>query len=277
PVNLQVLYRNGSDAGDTSSNTLRPFFEVVNADTVSYGYSGLTARYWFTPENYGGINTWIDYAALGSGVVQGGYVPLASPYNRAFGYVQYSFDSAAGVLTPGGSSGEIQTRIAGATWPVMNQNNDYSFANTASYGANGTFTLYRNGVLVWGVEPLAVAPVVSVQPLYENQNRKTLTNTTSMYLQVLNQGNVPLSYNDLRVRYWFTADGTAASNYWIDYAQVGSSLVTGWFVSVSPVLDSADTYFELAVDSSAGSLYPLSNTGNIQYRIAKSDWSNFNE
>jgi gliding motility-associated-like protein len=33
----------------------------------------------------------------------------------------------------------------------------------------------------------------------------------------------------------------------------------------------------LSVDSSAGKLYPLSNTGNIQYRIAKTDWSAFNQ
>ena len=34
---------------------------------------------------------------------------------------------------------------------------------------------------------------------------------------------------------------------------------------------------KIKIDSSAGTLYPLSNTGNIQYRINKSDWSNFNE
>lgn len=31
------------------------------------------------------------------------------------------------------------------------------------------------------------------------------------------------------------------------------------------------------IDSSAGTFYSLSSTGNIQYRIAKTDWSAFNE
>ncbi|TDX02098.1 cellulose binding domain-containing protein [Dinghuibacter silviterrae] len=263
PVNLQVLYRNAS--GDTTSNTITPFLQIVSADTAAYTYSTLTARYWFTPENYAGINTWIDYAAIGNSHIQAVYVPLAQPYTNAFGYVQYSFDTTSGLLAPGTTSGEIQSRIAGAAWPVMTETNDYSFSNSASYDTNSHITLYRNGVLVWGTEPAPVAPVVSLQPLYQNQNSSPNTNTISTYLQLQNLGNVPVSYSDVRVRYWFTEDGTVPLNYWIDYATIG---VTGQF---SP----AGTYFELAPDT--GTFYPLSNTGNIQYRIAKSDWSVFNE
>lgn len=279
PVHLQVLYRNGAGnaPGDTSTNTLTPYLQLVNADSIGYAYGALTVRYWFTPENYAGINTWIDYAAIGNSHIKAIYVPLAQPYNQAFGYVQYSFDSATGVLSPGLSSGEIQSRIAGATWPVMNQNNDYSFTNTAAYDTNSRVTIYRNGVLVGGTEPGAVTPILSLQPLYQNQNSNPGTNTISTYLSLENQGNVPVSYNDVRIRYWFTEDGAAPLNYWIDYAQLGSSLISGQFISLSPALDSADTYFEISVDSSAGMLYPLSTTGNIQYRIAKANWSNFNE
>jgi len=48
-------------------------------------------------------------------------------------------------------------------------------------------------------------------------------------------------------------------------------------VTLSPALTGADTYLELTVDPSAGTLYPLSNTGNIQYQVNKTDWSAFNE
>jgi hypothetical protein len=201
-------------------------------------------------------------------------VPLAQPYNEAFGYVQYGFDSTSGLLAAGASSGEIQTRVAGTAWPVMTESNDYSFRNITAYDTNSRITLYRNGVLVWGTEPAPVAPVVSLQPLYQNQNTNTGTNTISAYLSLQNTGNVPVAYSDVRLRYWFTEDGTAPLNDWIDYATLP---VTGRFVSLSPAMDSADTYGELAVDSSAGALYPLSSTGNIQYRVAKSDWSAFNE
>jgi len=279
PVHLQALYHNGAGnaPGDTATNTLTPFLQIVNTDSIGYGYGTLTARYWFTPENYTGINSWIDYAALGNSHVHTTYVPLTQPYDRAFGYLQYSFDSASGTLPAGLTSGEIQTRIAGTTWPVMNQTNDYSFSNKAVYDTNSHITLYRNGVLVWGNEPAVTTPVLSLQPIYQNQNSNPGTNTISTYLILQNQGNVPVSYNDLRIRYWFTADGSAPLNYWIDYATLGSSHITGQFTSLVPALDSSDTYFELAVDSSAGTLYPLSTTGNVQYRIARSDWGAFNE
>jgi hypothetical protein len=47
PVGIQVQYRNAS--ADTTGNTITPFLQLVNTDTVSYAYQTLTARYWFTP------------------------------------------------------------------------------------------------------------------------------------------------------------------------------------------------------------------------------------
>ena len=280
PLHLQVQYQNGPGSmstNDTSTNTITPFLQIMNADTIGIPYTALTVRYWLTPENYTGINTWIDYAALGNSHVQMNYVPLAQPYNGAFGYIQYGFDSSSGILAAGSNSGEIQSRLANTDWSVMNETNDYSFSNMAAYDTNSRITLYRNGVLIWGTEPVAAAPVLSLIPWFQNQNTNTGTNTISTYLFLNNQGNIPISYKDVSIRYWFTGDGTAALNYWVDYAQLGNTYISGQFVPVVPVRDSADTYFELTVDSAAGTLYPLSSTGNIQYRIAKADWSNFNE
>ncbi|GGA98297.1 cellulose binding domain-containing protein [Puia dinghuensis] len=276
PFNLQVLYRDASGGQDTT-NTLHPYLQIVNADSVAVNYSELKARYWFTPENYAGINTWIDYAQLGASYVTAQYVPLSQPYAGAFGYVEYSFAAAAGALTPGSSSGEIQSRIANTNWTNFIQANDYSYQDSSSYVLNNHLTLYLNGVLVWGTEPPPAQPVISLKAYYQNQNSSPNTNTISDYVTVNNEGNVPVNYNDLSVRYWFTEDGTAGLNAWVDYALLGSSNIHDQFVSLNPVRDSADTYFELKVDSSVGALYPLSSTGNIQYRIAKTDWSAFNE
>jgi fibronectin type 3 domain-containing protein len=280
PLHLQVQYHPGpgdASAGDSSTTTVNPYLKIVNADSIGVSYTELTARYWLTPENYAGIHTWVDYAAPGGGRVRMQYIPLAQPYSGAFGCVQYSFDSTAGVLAAGGNSGEIQSRIANTDWSVMNENNDYSYRKSSAYDTSGHITLYRNGVLVWGTEPVAVAPVLSLRPWYQNQNKNTGTNTISTYLYLDNEGNVPVSYKDIRIRYWFTEDGTAALHYWIDYAKLGGSAITGQFVAVAPARDSADTYFEVAIDSAAGILYPSANSGNIQYRIAKADWSPFYE
>lgn len=271
PFHLQVRQLDG-DNGVDSTNSIRPYLELVNNDSVPVHYSELTARYWLTPENYAGINTWIDYAALGSAVKMK-YTGLGSPRDSAFGYVEYSFDPASGLLSAGGNSGVIQSRLANANWSYFRQSNDYSYVNNSTYAPNSRITLYRNGQLVWGVEPVAVTPVVSLK-VYSQSNVSGL-NTISTYLKINNEGNVPVSYGDISARYWFTADGTSPLNYWIDYAKLGGSYITGQFTPVSPVRDSADTYLELKVDTAAGPFYPSSTTGNIQYRITKSDWSNF--
>ena len=51
----------------------------------------------------------------------------------------------------------------------------------------------------------------------------------------------------------------------------------GRFVKTASPLAGADTYVEIKLDSTLGNLEPLSNTGTIQYRLAKTDWSAFNE
>jgi gliding motility-associated-like protein len=275
-LNLQVQYQDG-DAGQLTNNIIRPYVEIMNADSVGVAYSELTMRYWFTAENYAGVNTWIDYAQLGNSYVKMKYVSLAQPRNGAFGYMEYSF-TTPGNLGAGSNTGQIQSRLANQDSGNLNEADDYSYqSNTGSYGANNHITLYRNGMLIWGTEPTDVSPLTSLNVFYQNQNQSTGGNTISTYLAINNTGNVPVAYGDISARYWFTKDGTQSLNYWIDYAKKGSGNISGNFVSLGAALNGADTYFEVAVNAAVGTLYPLSTSGNIQYRIAKSDWSNFNE
>ncbi|WPV00721.1 LamG-like jellyroll fold domain-containing protein [Mucilaginibacter sp. cycad4] len=276
PLNLQVQYQDG-DAGQPTNNIIRPYVKIVNADSVGVAYSELTMRYWFTAENYAGFNTWIDYAQLGNSNVKMKYVPLDQPRNGALGYMEYSF-TATGNLGAGNNTGQIQSRFANQDWGLLNEADDYSYqSNTGSYANDSHITLYRNGMLIWGTEPAVAAPITSLNVFYQNQNTGTSGNTISTYLAINNTGNVPVAFGDITARYWFTKDGTQSLNYWIDYAKKGSGNISGNFVPLSTALTGADTYLELAVNSSVGPLYPLSSSGNIQYRITKADWSSFNE
>ena len=55
---------------------------------------------------------------------------------------------------PGGTSGEIQNRFSKQDWSNYDERNDYSFdPSKTTYQDWTRVTLYRNGVLVWGVEP----------------------------------------------------------------------------------------------------------------------------
>jgi fibronectin type 3 domain-containing protein/regulation of enolase protein 1 (concanavalin A-like superfamily) len=274
PLSLKVQYQN-ADSSQPANNVIKPNLKIVNADSITVAYNELTARYWFTAENYAGINTWIDYAQMGNAKVKMKYVPLVQPRAGAYGYMEYSFDASAGNLAANGNSGAIQSRFANTDWALLNEGDDHSYNVAPAYQFTDHITLYRNGILVWGTEPAIAAPVVALKVYSENKSSNVNSNTISTYLKINNEGNMPVNYGDLKVRYWFTREGTANLNYYVDYAKLGITNINGQFVTVAPALNGADTYLELGVNPLAGTLYPAGGSGNIQYRITKSDWSVF--
>jgi hypothetical protein len=276
PLNLQVQYLDG-DNRQPGNNVIRPYIRIVNQDTVAVAYNELTVRYWFTAENYSGINTWIDYAQLGNSNVSMAYIAVPEPKSGATGYIEYRILSS-GNMAANSNTGPIQSRLANQDWANLNEADDYSYQNsTGNYTANPHITLYRNGALIWGTEPAPATPLTALSVSYQNQNQTSGGNTISTYLTINNTGNVPVAYGDVTVRYWFIEDGSQSMNYWIDYAVKGNNNISGKVVTLNTGLTGADHYFETAVKATAGTLYPLSNSGNIQYRIAKADWSIFNE
>ncbi|WEA00040.1 cellulose binding domain-containing protein [Mucilaginibacter sp. SJ] len=276
PYNVQVQSSDG-DNNQPVNNLIKPFLKIVNQDSVAINLNELTMRYWFTAENYAGINSWIDYAQMGNSNVTMKYVQLPNPRTGALGYIEYGFLNN-GQLSAGGNSGAIQSRFANQDWSNFSEADDYSYLPyTGSYAANSHITLYRNGQLIYGTEPAAATATTAFTVSYQNQNQSTSGNTISTYLALNNTGNVPVNYSDLSVRYWFSREGTAGLNFSVSYAKLGNSKINNRFVTLSPPLTGADTYLELTIDPSAGSFYPLSNTGNIQYQVNKTDWSAFNE
>ncbi len=272
---LKVLYKDG-DNGQVDNNNIKPYLTISNGSQVAIPYSEITARYWVTAENYAGISKWIDYAEMGNSKVSMTYVELAKPRQGALGYVEYAFNTSAGSLNAGANSGAIQSRFANSNWENLSETDDYSFKAGSEYAVNEHITLYRNGNLWWGVEPDTTAAVLNLKVYSENKNTNASPTSLSTWIKVENDGTVPVDYADLSIRYWFTPDGAANLNHWIDFAKLGAGNISGQFTGNQQKLK-ADTYFELKAASSLGKLYPLSSTGNIQYRIAKSDWSVLDE
>lgn len=280
PVTLKVQYQD-ADKGNATNTTIRPNLMLINEGATMVPYNELTVRYWFTAENYAGISAFIDYAQLGNSKIKTKYVALPQPRNGATGYLEYSFDASAGNLSAGGNSGLIQSRFVNSDYASLSEKDDYSYQASTAFGFNDHITMYRtlsDGVsqLIWGVEPEVVSPVVKLKALTQNRNSAATNSSINTFLTIVNEGNVPVSYSDLSMRYWFTADGSQSLNFLLDYAKVGNSNVTGQFVR-NAARNKADTYLELGIKSAVGMLYPASTTGMIQYRIAKADWSSFNE
>ncbi|GHO42447.1 hypothetical protein KSX_06100 [Ktedonospora formicarum] len=125
--------------------------------------------------------------------------------------------------------------------------------------------------------PTPPAGSASVQVNYANKDASPTDNAIRPYLQVVNTGQNSINLSDITLRYWFTNDGSVGQSYWCDYAQINCANINGRFVAVSPTRSQADYYLEVNFKTGAGTLAPGANTGEIQNRFSKNDWSNFNE
>ena len=149
---LSVQYRVGDR--NPLDNQINPNFKIMNQGNQPVDLGNLTLRYWFTADNAPGFNLFIDYAEMGNANILGKVVAVTPAVEGADHYIEISFQPDAGVLAANGDTGSIQTRLHKADWSSFNENNDYSYKETqTTFSDWSKVTLYRNGQLVWGVEP----------------------------------------------------------------------------------------------------------------------------
>lgn len=127
------------------------------------------------------------------------------------------------------------------------------------------------------VSAIPAAPVSSVKARYKAATTSASSNQLRPHLALVNGGTTPIPLTELKVRYWYTADGTQAQQFNIDWAAIGGSKITGTFVRLAAARPGADAYVELGFTAAAGSLAAGASTGEIQARVNKSDWSNYTQ
>ncbi|MEN1988257.1 glycoside hydrolase family 6 protein [Paenibacillus hubeiensis] len=134
-------------AGDTNAadNQIKPYFNIKNTGNTVVNLSDLKLRYYFTKEGSAAMDSAIDYAQIGGSNIQRTF---------ADGYVELSFTAGAGSIPAGGQSGDIQLRMYKTDWSNFDETDDYSYDPTkTSYQDWSKVTLYKDGSLVWGIEP----------------------------------------------------------------------------------------------------------------------------
>jgi cellulose 1,4-beta-cellobiosidase len=113
---------------------------------------------------------------------------------------------------------------------------------------------------------------------YKNNDSAPGDNQIKPGLQVVNTGSTALDLSKVTLRYYFTGEaGGSTYSTWVDYAALGSSNITTKVVAMSSPKAGADHYLEIGFTTGAGSLAAGKASGDIQTRLNKTDWSNFNE
>ncbi|MGW7613652.1 glycoside hydrolase family 6 protein [Streptomyces sp. NPDC054766] len=111
---------------------------------------------------------------------------------------------------------------------------------------------------------------------YKNNDSSTGDNGIRPGLKLVNGGSGAVDLSKVTIRYWFTGESSSAGyQTFCDWAQLGCSTVKTSVSAVSPSRTGADHYLEVGFNS--GSLAAGADSGDLQLRMAKSDWSNFDE
>lgn len=109
-----------------------------------------------------------------------------------------------------------------------------------------------------------------------NGNTQDSINTISPRIQLENNSNQAIDLSKVKIRYYFSADGSQTNNFWCDWSAVGSENITYNFVKLSPAVGKQDYYVEIGFKTNAGKL-EAGKSIEIQCRIAKNDWSNYSQ
>lgn len=96
-------------------------------------------------------------------------------------------------------------------------------------------------------------------------------------LTLVNRDTTDIPLSALTVRYWYTIDTDQPQTYACDWAVVNCANITHQFVTLPTPRDGADHYLELGFTSAAGTLPAGGSSGEIQSRVTKADYSNYDE
>jgi len=157
PATLKLQYYPDPAARGKFVDTVLPDFNIVNAGVTPVPLSELKIRYYFTQDTQQPQDMYFycDFTELplGCSSITGFAERLSTPLApKADSYLEVGF--TGGILPAGSQTWDILVDFTREDEGNFNQYNDYSFQDREPTFRNWKkVTLYRNGVLVWGVEP----------------------------------------------------------------------------------------------------------------------------
>ncbi len=166
------------------------------------------------------------------------------------------------------------------SWDFDNGNSDNGPVVSSIFSNPGTYNVEVNAssnnsqasqsITITVTDPTPSESELSLN--YRNGVDNATDNAINPHFEIVNNGTNTVAYSDLAIRYWFTSEDNNDLNFWCDWAQLGTGNVQGTFGTANGM-----DYLEITFDASAGNLNANSDSGDIQTRFSKTNWSNFNE
>jgi hypothetical protein len=147
------------------------------------------------------------------------------------------------------------------------------------------------GIVRWSITLIIIAVLISLVTLsgaqaqtsslkvqYRAADNTPGDNQIKPHFNIVNTGASSVALSGLKIRYWYTWEGAAQTQLFsCDWAIVGCANVTGVFVKLATPVSGADYYEEVGFTAAAGSIAAGGQSGEVQTRFSKSDYTNYNE
>ncbi len=120
-------------------------------------------------------------------------------------------------------------------------------------------------------------PPATLIAQYKAADATSGDNQMKPHFNIKNTGTTAVELSTLKIRYWYSIDGEKSQTFNCDYSTIGCTNLTGTFVKMTTAKTGADYYLEVGFGTGAGSIAAGGQSGEIQTRLNKTDWSNYNE
>ncbi|MER5582612.1 cellulose binding domain-containing protein [Streptomyces asoensis] len=161
---VAVQYR--TSATGATADQSEPWLKVRNTGSSTVQLNQVKVRYYFKADSASaGYRFACSWAVRGCAGITGTFGTLAHPTATADRYLEIGFTPAAGTLTPGTDTGDMQLRFYQANWQTLRQSDDYSFnGGQTSYADWNKVTAQLSGATVWGTAPAGDDPTDPTDP-----------------------------------------------------------------------------------------------------------------
>ncbi|WP_224367932.1 glycoside hydrolase family 6 protein [Hyalangium versicolor] len=263
-----------------------PFATIATVTGTSYTQTGLTngTTYYFvvSASNSHGesVNTSAVSGTPGSQVLSAPTSLLATA--TSYSQINLSWTGAAGATgykvyrSTSANVAVTATNLVGTSLTTSFSNTGLT-PNTAYYFKVTAFNSSVESAA--SNEASATTQNVSTGPLSvlyrDGDNGAPGNNQIKPHLRVKNGGTTAVNLAEVKARYYFTVEDPTSLQIACDWAVPGCANLSFQFVELAAPRPGASHYLEVSFRS--GTLAAGQDTGDIQLRVNKSNWTNFNE